>query len=263
MKAAACILLIWLFREIDAFQGSRGSQQVNHDVRRINTPHSVPSTFARYTTCKAQWLPLTSVSSSLVLTRHHPFAATHEEKDSKTGTALIKNKLTSPQRRNAMIRVSIASMAMFIIASRYTGRSRVGMNAGLSVGLGCFLSLMERSRGWMARMRMHATDLWQSVEAHYAAADNMDEGALQEEKSVAALEWEKTQAAERVTVAGTLVNIGLTVFKLIAGIIGKSSAMVADAGHSLSDLFSDIVTLYTVRIARLPADDDHPYGHGR
>lgn len=110
---------------------------------------------------------------------------------------------------------------------------------------------------------MHATDLWQSVEAHYVAADNMDEGASQEQKSVAAQEWEKTQAAERVTVAGTVVNIGLTVFKFVAGIIGRSSVMVADAGHSLSDLFSDVVTLYTVRIARLPADDDHPYGHGR
>jgi divalent metal cation (Fe/Co/Zn/Cd) transporter len=39
-----------------------------------------------------------------------------------------------------------------------------------------------------------------------------------------------------------------------------SAVLVADAGHSLSDLFSDFLTLWAVQIARLPADDDHPYG---
>lgn len=39
--------------------------------------------------------------------------------------------------------------------------------------------------------------------------------------------------------------------------------MIADAGHSLSDLLSDAVTLWAVRLSRLPPDDDHPYGHGR
>jgi Co/Zn/Cd efflux system component len=40
----------------------------------------------------------------------------------------------------------------------------------------------------------------------------------------------------------------------------NSAVLVADAGHSLSDLFSDFITLWAVQIARLPADDDHPYG---
>lgn len=51
--------------------------------------------------------------------------------------------------------------------------------------------------------------------------------------------------------------------QFFAGIIGHSSAMIADAGHSLSDLLSDAVTLWAVRLSRLPPDDDHPYGHGR
>lgn len=51
--------------------------------------------------------------------------------------------------------------------------------------------------------------------------------------------------------------------KLFAGIVGNSAAMIADAGHSLSDLLSDAVTLWAVRLSRLPPDDDHPYGHGR
>lgn len=51
--------------------------------------------------------------------------------------------------------------------------------------------------------------------------------------------------------------------KLAAGIWGHSAAMIADAGHSLSDLLSDGVTLWAVQMARLPPDADHPYGHGR
>lgn len=51
--------------------------------------------------------------------------------------------------------------------------------------------------------------------------------------------------------------------QFLAGIIGHSSAMIADAGHSLSDLLSDAVTLWAVRLSRLPPDEDHPYGHGR
>jgi len=40
----------------------------------------------------------------------------------------------------------------------------------------------------------------------------------------------------------------------------NSAVLVADAGHSLSDLLSDFITLWAVQIARLPADEDHPYG---
>ena len=45
------------------------------------------------------------------------------------------------------------------------------------------------------------------------------------------------------------------------GITNHSSVLVADAGHSLSDLISDFITLWSVQIARLPPDDDHPFGH--
>ncbi|KAG5192237.1 hypothetical protein JKP88DRAFT_204473 [Tribonema minus] len=71
------------------------------------------------------------------------------------------------------------------------------------------------------------------------------------------------QEADAVTLAGVAVNIGLVVFKLFAGIVGRSAALVSDAGHSMSDLLSDAVTLWAVRVGRLPPDADHPYGHGR
>ena len=70
-------------------------------------------------------------------------------------------------------------------------------------------------------------------------------------------------AADRVTLLGVAINLILSVTKVIVGVLCHSSALIADAGHSLSDLFSDFVTLYSVQLARLPPDDDHPYGHGK
>lgn len=67
--------------------------------------------------------------------------------------------------------------------------------------------------------------------------------------------------ADRVTLVGVVINLLLSVSKFFVGITCHSSALVADAGHSLSDLFSDFVTLYSVQLARLPPDEDHPYGH--
>ena len=67
----------------------------------------------------------------------------------------------------------------------------------------------------------------------------------------------------RVTIAGTLVNVLLTVFKFVAGVLGASAAMIADAVHSLSDLLTDFVVLLFVKLSSRPADSDHPYGHGK
>jgi len=69
--------------------------------------------------------------------------------------------------------------------------------------------------------------------------------------------------AQRITVIAAVVNICLALLKLAGGILGKSSALVADAGHSMSDIVSDCVTLWAVRMAEIPPDADHPYGHGR
>ena len=59
------------------------------------------------------------------------------------------------------------------------------------------------------------------------------------------------------------VNIILFLFKLVAGILGRSGAMVADAIHSASDFVTDIVVLAFVRISSKPRDDDHKWGHGK
>ena len=67
----------------------------------------------------------------------------------------------------------------------------------------------------------------------------------------------------KVTLAGSAVNVLLTVFKFVAGILGHSAAMMADAVHSLSDFLTDLVVLVFVRISSKPADRHHDYGHGK
>eukprot|EP01035_Chromulina_nebulosa_P018373 gene18373-24071_t len=75
--------------------------------------------------------------------------------------------------------------------------------------------------------------------------------------------FKNENAADRVTLLGVFVNILLSISKFTGGIVCHSAVLVADAGHSLSDLLSDFITLWAVQVARLPADDDHPYGHGK
>lgn len=67
----------------------------------------------------------------------------------------------------------------------------------------------------------------------------------------------------KVTLVGSAANVLLTVFKFVAGIVGHSAAMTADAVHSLSDLLTDAVVLLFVRISGKPEDRDHEYGHGK
>ena len=73
----------------------------------------------------------------------------------------------------------------------------------------------------------------------------------------------RTKQIYRVTILGMFVNALLFVFKLVAGVVGRSGAMIADAAHSASDLATDVVVLGFVRISSKPRDDDHKWGHGK
>eukprot|EP00607_Mallomonas_marina_P010643 CAMPEP_0182422498 /NCGR_PEP_ID=MMETSP1167-20130531/8228_1 /TAXON_ID=2988 /ORGANISM="Mallomonas Sp, Strain CCMP3275" /LENGTH=280 /DNA_ID=CAMNT_0024600629 /DNA_START=469 /DNA_END=1308 /DNA_ORIENTATION=+ len=75
--------------------------------------------------------------------------------------------------------------------------------------------------------------------------------------------FKNDNAADKITLLGVAVNLFLSIIKFFGGIRFNSAVLVADAGHSLSDLLSDFITLWAVQIARIPADDDHPYGHGK
>ena len=74
---------------------------------------------------------------------------------------------------------------------------------------------------------------------------------------------EREKKIKQVTLVGGVVNLILLISKFIAGIFGHSSAMIADAIHSLSDFVTDIVVLVFVHISGKPQDKDHDYGHGK
>lgn len=74
---------------------------------------------------------------------------------------------------------------------------------------------------------------------------------------------EREQKVYHITILGSLVNFILLVFKFVAGFIGHSSAMVADAVHSFSDFVTDLVVLIFVKISSKPEDQGHDYGHGK
>ena len=73
----------------------------------------------------------------------------------------------------------------------------------------------------------------------------------------------REQKIYRVTIFGSIVNVLLLAFKFVAGILGHSAAMIADAVHSLSDFLTDLIVLVFVRISSRPVDEDHDYGHGK
>lgn len=73
----------------------------------------------------------------------------------------------------------------------------------------------------------------------------------------------RSEKAKKVTLIGFFINALLTGFKFVAGIMGNSSAMIADAVHSLSDFLTDIVVLISVKLTSKPADYCHNYGHGK
>jgi cation diffusion facilitator family transporter len=69
--------------------------------------------------------------------------------------------------------------------------------------------------------------------------------------------------AAYVTKVSMVLNFSLTSFKFAAGILGNSSAMIADAAHSLSDFITDIAVIVGLKIAKKPRDSTHNYGHGK
>lgn len=74
---------------------------------------------------------------------------------------------------------------------------------------------------------------------------------------------ERNKEIYKVTIVGGAVNVVLLLFKFVAGIMGHSAAMIADAVHSLSDFVTDIIVLVFVRISGKPTDKSHEYGHGK
>ena len=71
------------------------------------------------------------------------------------------------------------------------------------------------------------------------------------------------RVGRRVTWVGFFANVILSVFKILAGVFGRSSAMIADGIHSASDLLTDVAVLIVIGVSRKKADRSHAYGHGK
>lgn len=74
---------------------------------------------------------------------------------------------------------------------------------------------------------------------------------------------ERQHAMRKTSLVGAVVNLLLTVGKLIFGVIGQSHALIADGIHSLADLSTDVMVWLAAKYSNQPADEKHPYGHAR
>lgn len=90
----------------------------------------------------------------------------------------------------------------------------------------------------------------------------MEENRSMEQKSYVS-ERDFQRVVNKVSIITILGNVALSVMKLLAGIIAHSNAMVSDAVHSASDVFSTVVVIIGVKLASKEPDKEHPYGHER
>ena len=74
---------------------------------------------------------------------------------------------------------------------------------------------------------------------------------------------DKSKTIVKISVVSIIINIVLTLFKLFAGIFSNSGAMVYDAVHSASDVFSTVIVIIGAKMAQKDSDKEHPYGHER
>jgi len=77
------------------------------------------------------------------------------------------------------------------------------------------------------------------------------------------IESQESRAGVRITLIGVAANAVMIAVKLLGGFMGHSQALIADAVHSVSDLFTDVVVLVGLRVGRKRPDRDHPFGHAR
>ena len=149
--------------------------------------------------------------------------------------------------RRPAFRTVFAALVFIISASirRRFGKYDLFLFAMTFTALTVYDSVRSTVKGWISQMKSFQKNVFKhsTINTKYF--------------------FKNENAADKVTLLAVWVNIFLSITKFIGGIRFNSAVLVADAGHSLSDLFSDFITLWAVQIARLPPDDDHPYGHGK
>lgn len=83
------------------------------------------------------------------------------------------------------------------------------------------------------------------------------------DRSTAVMQNENVKAAAKATLLSVAINSALAAVKVVTGILGNSYALIADGIESINDVLSSLVVYASIRISAKPADEDHPYGHGK
>lgn len=184
---------------------------------------------------------------------HHDHDFSHEEDHSKVVPLSALGKVMRPDRM--ALRILASSVTTIAMPQLYPSMYLKGPNQLRRVLL-TFITSFISMWGW---------DSLKEVGRGYLLKVASLQSSLVKHSTPLTRKFffRNENAADRVTLLGIVVNVILSISKFWAGIVFNSAVLVSDAGHSLSDLFSDFITLWAVQVARLPADEDHPYGHGK
>ena len=185
---------------------------------------------------------------------HHDHHHSHSHHDHhSTSKGLTKQKIV---RKLALVLFCwVATCGTKLVSNRFAGLSKSDWISFVVTSVA--LTSARKVTSAVQQSVENFRNLVEGVRKH-SAPEMMED--YQNDQHTQALAADKADA-DRVTWIGVAVNLLLSVGKLGVGITAHSSALVADAGHSLSDLVSDFITLWSVNVARLPPDEDHPYGH--
>ena len=179
----------------------------------------------------------TSKRSSLSMHMGHSHSHHHHDDHSETvkRPLLLRRKIT-----RVLFAAAVTLLPPLLLRKRITST-----NTAIFILTSTTLSFTERMRS--------------EVKFFLSKARNIRDGFMKHappEMNASKYLFQNDNAADRVTLVGVMINLLLSVGKAVVGVTCRSSALAADAGHSLSDLFSDFITLWAVQIARLPPDDD-------
>jgi cation diffusion facilitator family transporter len=192
-------------------------------------------------------------STGNTLSMHMGHSHSHHQHDNNDASTSTTPKDPALQARQRLRRAAMFMFCLFATLGPRILRSKVVRGADWAAFFFTSLTLMS------------ADKIRKEVGLVVNKLKNLRDGVAKHSTPVPVGQYlfANPNAADRVTLIGVIVNLVLSAGKFTVGVSCHSSALIADAGHSLSDLFSDFVTLYSVQLARLPPDDDHPYGHGK
>lgn len=167
------------------------------------------------------------------------------------------------QKRQTILGVLLGAVAVVGVRSYKGLRKFSSADVGVLALVATFVLAVETTKSYLTMLQANLAQIAAAWRHHRSLRLLQSDRPLAAGGPAVPALAAGARDADRVTWMGIWANLGLFVLKALAGVLGRSAAMIADAGHTLSDLVSDMVTLWAVRMSALPPDEDHPYGHGR